>query len=74
MTANDEFLAYLLRRLDLAGMADVSTLELMSHSTAFPALKLTAGDTPDNLADVFDGELGGAINMLFSGENCTMGV
>ncbi len=45
MTANDEFLAYLLRRLDLAGKPDASKLELMSHSSVFPALKLTAGDT-----------------------------
>jgi aminoglycoside phosphotransferase (APT) family kinase protein len=61
MTDNDEFLAYLLRRLDLAGKANASKLELLSHSHFFSALKLTAGDTrymvrrgghPDGIRDL----------------------
>jgi len=61
VTDHDEFLSYLLRRLDLAGKAKASKLELLSGSNAFPALKLTAGDTrymvrrgghPDGIRDL----------------------
>ena len=61
MSDHDEFLSYLLRRLDLGARADASKLELLSGSNAFSALKLTAGDTrymvrrgghPDGIRDL----------------------
>lgn len=44
MRDQEEFHAYLLRRLDLAGKAEVSTLEPLSEGHSNPCLKLTTGD------------------------------